>query len=97
MYIITNSYEGGEYTPSYANSYEEALAWMKECTAGNIRDANDQCENMSDDEVVEWANANSPAFEFDDVHSYIEYSWGSYQLMNIYNFGYIRGESGCRL
>ena len=52
---------------------------------------------MSDDEVVEWANANSPAFEFDDVHSYIEYSWGSYQLMNIYNFGYIRGESGSRL
>lgn len=97
MFIITNSYEGGEYTPSYADTLEEAQKWMKECTAGNLRDANDECEEMSDDEVIEWANENSPAFEFDDRHSYIEYSYGSYQLMNIYSLRYIKGENEHRL
>ena len=42
MFIITNTTFGGEYTPSKANTLEEAKAWLLECTANNIRNYADQ-------------------------------------------------------
>ena len=88
MYIITNTTAVGEYTPSKANSLEEAKAWMLECTADNIRACQEDelpREDMTDEEVIEWAEDNLDEFKFTETSSYIEYDDGSYNSMNIYN------------
>lgn len=87
MYIITNSTLCGDYTPSTADTLEEARAWMQECTAENIRSSleGDLCCGMTDAEIIAWAKDNLEYFEFDEMHSYIQYNDDSYNLMHIYN------------
>ena len=95
MYIITNCTDQGSYTPSKANTYEEAYAWMIECTAANFRSAygyglEDDGKNpdkMSDTEIIEWAKENmcDYAFEFGNHHSKILYADSSFNEMRIYN------------
>ena len=90
MYIITNTTATGEYTPSKANTLEEAKAWLLECTAYNIRAwQGDELPSvdMTDEEVIEWAKDNlvESEFKFTEDSSYIEYDDGSYNRMQIYN------------
>lgn len=92
MYIITNTCLNGEYTPSKANTLEEARKWLYECTANNIRAWG--CEypelnNMSNKEVLEWADDKAEDGELDfcfsEDGSEIYYGDDSYNIMNIYN------------
>lgn len=88
MYIITNTTNIGEYTPSKADTYEEAKAWVIECTSRNIRTWKGNelpSENMTDKEVIEWAKENVNDFEYVEDSSYIEYEDGSFNRMTIYN------------
>lgn len=86
MYIITNTCLNGEYSLSKAETLEEAKAWLKKCTVDNIRQYK-FLNNMSDDEVIEWAKCNLNDFEFneDGMHSAINYDDNSYNIMNIYD------------
>ena len=89
MYIITNTTMGGEYTPSKAKTLEEAQKWLYECTANNIRAWKDACfpelKNMSDKDVIVWAEKNLNNFKFNNNSSEIYYDNDSYNIMNIYN------------
>ena len=93
MFIITNTTCGGEYTPSKAETFEEAKAWLFECTARNICawKASDYPElnDMSDEEVLKWAEEQSEEGEIDfcfsDNSSEIYYDDDSYNIMNIYD------------
>lgn len=90
MFIITNTYEGGEYTPSKANTLDEAKAWLKECTANNIRAwKHPELENMSDDDVIKLAECSSIDFSFSECGSELHYDDGSYNIMNIYDLNKI--------
>lgn len=93
MFIITNTTMGGEYTPSKAETFEEARAWLLECTANNIR-AWEGCEypelnDMNNEEVLEWAEEKAEDglidFCFSNDSSEIYYGDDSYNIMNIYN------------
>ena len=93
MYIITNTFLGGEYTPSKTETYEEAHSWLKECTANNIKasffakiehEMKMPAREMSVDEIINWAKANVPDFACDENYSYIEYGDGTYNIMHIY-------------
>ena len=97
MFIITNCTASGNYTPSKAETYEEAYAWMVECTAENIRNAYkyefdgdtepDSIWKLSDKEVIAWAkeNADMYAFNITDNFSYVEYSDGNFNEMQIFD------------
>ena len=91
MYIITNTTMGGEYTPSKAETLEEARRWLLECTANNIRawkgDEEKSLSNMTNEEVIEWAEENFSLcdFSFSPDSSEIWYDDNSYNIMNIYN------------
>ena len=89
MYIITNTCLNGEYTPSKAETLKEARAWLFECTANNIRvwkgDEYPELYNMSDEEVLEWAEENLSDFSYNDDSSEIYYDDDSYNIMNIYD------------
>ena len=92
MYIITNITTVGEYTPSKANTLEEAKTWLLECTADNIRAWKDDLPSeMTDEEVIEWATENlcESEFKFTEYSSYIEYDDHSYNRMQIYNLNEI--------
>lgn len=41
MYIVTNSTPEGNYTPSTFTNKDDAIKWMKECSAYNIKAAFD--------------------------------------------------------
>ena len=93
MFIITNTTNGGEYTPSKANTLEEARAWLFECTANNIR-AWKGCEypeldNMTDEKVIDWGKEKAKEgeidFSFSKDSSEIYYDDDSYNIMNIYD------------
>ncbi len=93
MYIITNTCLNGEYTPSKAETLEEARAWLFECTADNIRvwkaDRYPELNDMSDKEVLDWAEEKAEDglidFSFSNDGSEIYYGDDSYNIMNIYN------------
>ena len=89
MFIITNTTMGDEYTPSKANTFEEAKAWLFECTANNIRawkaDENEELNEMDNEEVLEWAEENADGFSYNDWGSEIWYDDDSYNIMNIYD------------
>ena len=90
MYIITNTCLNGEYTPSKAETLEEAKAWLKKCTVDNIRGWKNGykfLKDLSDDGVIEWAKCCLNDFEFDEdeMHSAIYYDDESYNIMNIYD------------
>ena len=93
MYIITNTCLNGEYTPSKANTLEEAQAWLVECTADNIRAWKEskykELADMTDEEVIEWAEDKAEDglidFCFSKYGSEIYYGDDSYNIMNIYN------------
>jgi hypothetical protein len=93
MYIITNTCLNGEYTPSKAETLEEAQAWLVECTAGNIRAWKEhrypELNDMSDKEVIEWAEEKAEDgeidFSFSKDGSEIYYGDDSYNIMNIYD------------
>ena len=88
MFIITNTTMGGEYTPSKANTFEEAKAWLFECTANNIpawqEGEHEELSDMSDVEILEWASENLDV-KFNDWGSEIWYDDDSYNIMNIYD------------
>ena len=93
MFIITNTCLNGEYTPSKANTLEEARAWLMECTANNIRAwkqyEHPELEDMSDEDVIAWAEDKaedgSIDFAFSKWGSEIYYDDESYNIMNIYD------------
>jgi hypothetical protein len=93
MFIITNTCLNGEYTPSKANTLEEAQAWLKECTTNNIRAWKEseypELRDMSDDEVIEWAEEKAEDgdidFCFNKDGSEIYYGDETYNIMNIYS------------
>ena len=93
MYIITNTCLNGEYTPSKANTLEEARAWLFECTANNIRvwkgNEYPELNDMSDEEVLEWAEGKAEDgeidFSYSNDSSEIYYDDDSYNIMNIYD------------
>lgn len=89
MYIVTNTTMGGEYTPSKAETLEEARQWLLECTANNIRiwkeDKEESLSDMTNEEVIEWAKKNLSDFSFSPDNSEIWYDDESYNIMNIYN------------
>lgn len=96
MYIITNTCLNGEYTPSKAETLEEAKAWLKKCTVDNIRGWKNGykfLKDMSDDGVIEWAKCSLNDFEFDEdgMHSAVHYDDESYNIMNIH---YISNDEG---
>lgn len=98
MYIITNTCLNGEYTPSKAETLEEAKAWLKRCTAANIRGWKNEykfLKEMSDDGVIEWAKCSLNDFEFDEdeMHSAIYYDDESYNIMNIYDISNDGGDT----
>ena len=93
MFIITNICQGGEYTPSKANTLEEARAWMLECTANNIRVWKQreypELTDMSNEDIIKWAEDKaengSIDFTFGKDSSEIYYDDESYNIMNIYD------------
>lgn len=89
MFIITNTTNGGEYTPSKAKTLAEAKKWLCECTADNIRswkeDEEEALSDMSDKEVIKWAKENLSDFSFTPYSSEIWYDDESYNIMHIYN------------
>ena len=97
MFIITNTTCGGEYTPSKANTFEEAKAWLFECTANNIRAwkgiVYPELNDMSNEEVLKWAEEQSENgeidFYFSGDSSEIHYDNNSYNIMNIYDLNKI--------
>lgn len=91
--IVTNATPLGNYTPVACKDMEDANNWMKECTAGNIRNYTGGTpvgdgrivNDLDDDEVIEWAEENLDGFEYvEDKKSYVEYSDGSYNHMQIF-------------
>lgn len=96
MFIITNCTDSGNYTPSKADTYKDAFAWMVECTADNIRsayhyeieeDTGKSVDELSVDDIIDWAkdNLDGYIFDIDDEKSYIEYSDGSFNEMKIFD------------
>ena len=96
MFIITNCTDTGNYTPSKADTYEDAYAWMVECTAENIKKAygydieeetGKKPDELSVDDVIDWAedNLDGYIFSIDDEKSYVEYSDGSFNEMKIFD------------
>ena len=88
MFIVTNFTDTGEYTPSKLNTMEEATNWLYECTANNIRSWKGEKlprTDMSNEEVLEWANDNLDGFEYDEYGTHIEYGDGAFQEMNVYD------------
>ena len=96
MFIITNCTQEGNYTPSKADTYEEAYAWMVECTAENIRagyghDIEDEtgisANDMSDSDIIDWAEENMDGYDFsmDKFNSTIVYTDGNFNEMKIFN------------
>ena len=102
MFIITNSCLEGEYTPSIANTIDEARDWLKSCTADNIRTSAPEeynLDKLSDEEVINWANENyKETFTFNENHSFIRYADGTYNFMSIYDIDKIpdKPHPGCR-
>ena len=87
MYIITNTTYMNEYTPSTTDTLQEAKAWMQKCTADNLRAWKDgiiELENMSDEEIIQWAKEHESEFEYDEMHSLIVYGDFTYNRMQIY-------------
>lgn len=88
LYIITNTTSSGNYTPSIANSLESAMSWMYKCTADNIRnfkqDEYPELKTMSNIDVCLWAEENLPDIEIEDFQTYIGYSDGNYNCMQIF-------------
>ena len=86
MFLVTNTTLGDEYTPSVFANIDSATAWLKECTAGNIRAAySNTCEDMEDDEALEWAEENVDGFVYDLCYSMIWYDDENYNRMEIYD------------
>ena len=87
MFIITNTTHGKEYTPSKATTFEEAKAWLFECTAKNIRAyvKEDIFADMSDAEVLERAESNLDGFSYSEWGTELWYDDNSYNIMNIYD------------
>lgn len=87
-FIVTNTCLGGEYTPSIFSKKDEALKWILECTSQNIRIAygsnKNKLDSLTNEEVIVWAQTNLSNFKFSEKSSYIEYSDGTYNLMNLY-------------
>lgn len=87
MIIVTNATPTGNYTPSVFLDKNNAENWIKECTANNIRGyKTKETEGMDDDEVIEWSKKHFSkyCFVFCENKSYIEYSDGSYNLMELF-------------
>lgn len=90
MYIITNTTNGNEYTPSTAETEKEAYDWLLQCTATNIRAYHTDksfLDAKTNTEVIEWARKNmGDNFKFTPTHSEIWYSDGeTYNIMTIYD------------
>ena len=94
MFIITNTCSNGEYTPSKANTLEEAKEWLKRCTVDNLISwQSDKIEEywgkeideITDDEIIEWAKEELEDFIFNENESRIYYNDNSYNIMKIYD------------
>lgn len=85
MYIITHTTDCGEYTPSKADTLQDAKAWMQKCIAYEIRSTVDGLEGLSDLNVIEWAKNNIYEFELNETSMYVEFANGDYDSMQIYN------------
>lgn len=96
MFIITNCTDRGNYTPSKADTYEDAYIWMVECTAENIKmayshdieeETGKKPDELSVDDVIDWAeyNLDGYIFSIDNEKSYVEYSDGSFNEMKIFD------------
>lgn len=88
LYIITNRTESIEYTPTVVKTKKEAIEWLYECTAANIKscyhEKNIPWEKMSNKEIIIWGQENISEFEISENKSYLPYSDESWQEMNIY-------------
>lgn len=88
LYIITNRTEDIEYTPTVVKTKKDAIEWLYECTAANIKSCyhkkNIPWEEMSNKEIIIWGQENILGCEISENKSYIPYSCESWQEMNIY-------------
>ena len=85
MYIVTNCTPTGNYTPSIFVHKKDAVDWIHECTAGNIKAiVNDKdFSNMSNLEICEWGRDHLNV-ELSELRTAVHYVDYSYNIMEIF-------------
>lgn len=74
MFIITNTIEGSEYTPSRAETMEEAFNWMRECTLDNVfKGWPDLAQQFIEDHNLKGDNLLQALVDNDAVDDFIEF------------------------
>lgn len=89
MFIVTNATANGNYIPSVFTNREDALNWMYECTADNLRSCSISIpEELEEDDkaTCEWCaiNIKNMDIEVTDNETRIYYSDDSFNIMEIF-------------
>lgn len=97
MYIVTNTTLGGEFTPSKADTMEEAIEWLYETSINNfLTGYSEEIQTnlpSSYEEIIKEGKLEDIITIINNTedciicknHSCITYVGGSYNIMNIYN------------
>lgn len=90
LYVVTNRTNDGVYTPSLFTDLDSAKQWILECTVDNLKGAYNCLLGKDDNDIIEWAKNKAADgtldFEFIDTESYIGYTDGSCNHMQLFEY-----------